>query len=67
MRESSNCVEHTEKENCHFPIKPHNFLGLRCPTPKVRQKCTFAIQLLFRGFKFDFLIPRAKNRACTSF
>ena len=28
MRESSNCVEHTEKENFHFPIVPLTFLRL---------------------------------------
>ena len=25
MKESSNCVEHTEKENVHFQVVPHTF------------------------------------------
>ena len=46
MRERSNCVEHTEKENFHFPIVLHTFLRLGRPAPKFRQtvqceyKCT---------------------------
>ena len=40
MRESSNCVEHTEKENFHFPIVPHAFQRLGGLAPKFRQACT---------------------------
>ena len=59
MRESSNCVEHTEKENFHFPIVPHTFLRLGCPVPKFRQTCTTTQkQLIFRGFLW---IPCAKK------
>ena len=25
LQESSNCLEHTEKENFHFPIAPHTW------------------------------------------
>ena len=67
MKESSNCVEHTEKENFHFLIVPHTFLRLGCPTPKFRQTCTVSQkQLIFRGFKCDIWIPCAKNLACTN-
>ena len=59
MRESLNCVEHTEKENFYFPIVPHTFLRLGRPTPRFRQTCTITQkQLIFRGFKCDFWIPR---------
>ena len=55
MRESLNCVEHTEKENFHFPIVPHTFLRLGRTVPKFRQTCTITQkQLIFRGFKCDF-------------
>ena len=48
MRESSNCVEHTEKENFHFPIVPHIFLRLGRPAPKFGQTCTITQkQLIF--------------------
>ena len=48
MRESSKCVEHTEKENFHFPIVPHIFLRLGRPAPKFRQTCTITQkQLIF--------------------
>ena len=58
MRGSSNCVEHAEKENFHFPIEPHTFLRLGCPAPK----CTITQkQLICRGFKCGFRIPRAKT------
>ena len=40
MRESSNGVEHTEKENFHFPIVPHTFLRLGGVAPKFWQTCT---------------------------
>ena len=68
MRESSNCVEHTEKENFHFLIVPHTFLRLVRPAPKFRQTCTITQkQLIFRDFKCDFWIPRAKDLASTNF
>ena len=67
MRESSNCVEHTEKENFHFPIVPLTFLRLRRPALKFRQTCTITQkQLIFRDFKCDFWIPRAENLVCTN-
>ena len=60
MRESSNCVEHTEKENFHFPIVPHFFLRLGRPAPKFRQTCMATQkQLIFRGFLW---IPCAKKQ-----
>ena len=40
MRESSNCVEHKERENLHFPKVPFTFLRLGCYAPKFRQTCT---------------------------
>ena len=50
MRGSLNCVEHTEKENFHFPIVPHTFLRHGRPAPKDRQTCTITQkQLIFRG------------------
>ena len=62
MRESSNCVEHTAKENFHFPIVPHTFLRLGCPAPKFRQTCTITQkQLIFTGFKCEFWITRGKK------
>ena len=68
IRENSNCVEHTEKENFHFPTVPHTFLRLGHLTPKFRQMCTIAQkQLIFRGFKCDFWIPHARYLACTNF
>ena len=67
MRESSNCVEHTEKENFNFPIVPLTFLRLRHPAPKFRQTRTITQkQLIFRGFRCDFWIPRAENLVCAN-
>ena len=67
MRESSNCVEHTEKENFHFLIVTHTFLRLGRPALKFRQTCTITQkQLIFRGFRCDFWIPRAENLVCAN-
>ena len=41
MWESSNCVEHTEKENFHFSIVLNTFLRLGRPAPKFRQTCIY--------------------------
>ena len=68
MRESSNCVEHREKEKFHFLIVPRTFLRLVCPAPKFRQTCTITQkQLIFRDFKCNFWISRAINLASTNF
>ena len=66
VRGSSNCVKQTEKKN-YFPMGPHTFSRLGRPAPKFRQTCTITQkQLIFRHFKCDFWIRRAKNLACTN-
>ena len=57
MRESSNCVEHTEKANFHFPIVPHTFLKLGRPALKFRQTCTIT-QSDFLNVIFGFLVQK---------
>ena len=68
MGEGSNRVEHTEKENFHFPILAHTFLRLGRLAPRLRQTCTITHkQLIFRDFKCDFWIPHTKHLTCTNF
>ena len=65
MRESSNCVEHVEKETFRCPIVIHTFLRPGLPTSKFSQTCTITqTWLIFRGF--NLWIPRAKNLDCTN-
>ena len=67
MRESSNCAEHTKKENSHFPIVSHTFLRLGPPAPKFTQTCSITQkQVIFRGFKCNFWISRLKIFSCTN-
>ena len=61
MRESSNCVEHAENENIHFPIVPHTFLKFDYHAPRLRQTRTITQKHPEVLIPLGFWIPRAKT------
>ena len=67
MRESSNCVEHAENENIHFPIVPHTFLKFDYHAPRLRQTRTITQKHPEVLIPLGFWIPRVKNLACVNF
>ena len=67
-REKVQAVRTHRKRKSSFSDQATYFFEAWSSHTQIQQTCTVSQkQLIFRGFKCDIWIPRAKNSACTNF